>query len=101
MALKSLPAASPIMPAPSAAALPIALPARAFTLDGVRHELSRNEPNATLHGGKEGFDKRDWVPAHIEQGVRYTLFSPDGDQGFPGGIIATATYTLGRRSSGA
>jgi aldose 1-epimerase len=66
----------------------------AFTLDGVRHELSRNEPGATLHGGKEGFDKRDWVASHIAQGVRYTLLSPDGDQGFPGGVIATATYAL-------
>ncbi|MBL8907852.1 MAG: galactose mutarotase [Rhizobiales bacterium] len=65
-----------------------------FTLDGIVHELSANEPNATLHGGKEGFDKRDWVPAKIEQGVRYTLLSPDGDQGFPGGMVATATYTL-------
>ena len=65
-----------------------------FALDGVTHELSANEPNATLHGGKDGFDKRPWVPAHVEHGARFTLFSPDGDQGFPGGVIATATYTL-------
>ena len=56
-----------------------------FTLDGVTHELSANEPGATLHGGKEGFDKRNWVPAHVERGTRFTLFSPDGDQGYPGG----------------
>ena len=53
--------------------------------------MSANEPNATLHGGKEGFDKRDWVPAKVEHGVRYTLFSPDGDQGFPGAMDVSAT----------
>ena len=68
----------------------------AFTLDGKRYELARNEPRATLHGGPKGFDKLPWTGEPVPKGVRYTLFSPDGDQGFPGAITATATYTLTR-----
>ena len=48
-----------------------------------------------LHGGPDGFDKRRWeVVAHDAQHVRFRLASPDGDQGFPGNLVAEVTYTL-------
>ena len=68
----------------------------AFTLDGVRHELSANEPPNQLHGGPDGFDRRIWE-AHGEEAdnaVIFTLVSPDGDQGYPGTLTATARYRL-------
>jgi aldose 1-epimerase len=50
----------------------------------------------TLHGGTEGFDRRNWTAALIPDGVEFTLVSPDGDQGFPGTLTAHVSYTLRR-----
>ncbi len=53
---------------------------------GVRHQL---------HGGPDGWDTRCWTLAAQDGGqVRYTHFSPDGDQGFPGAAQAETTYRL-------
>jgi len=65
-----------------------------FTLDGKEHQLSVNEGTNTLHGGKEGFDRRNWTAKEIPGGVEFTLVSPDGDQGFPGTLTAHVRYTL-------
>ncbi len=66
-----------------------------FTLDNVRYELSRNEGPNTLHGGTAGFDKAVWsVEGSTGQSVRLTHISADGDQGFPGELMTTVTYTL-------
>ncbi|GAA1904462.1 galactose mutarotase [Streptomyces durmitorensis] len=65
-----------------------------FTLDGRTHRLERNnEPNA-LHGGVSGFDKRVWDAAEVEHGVRLSRVSPDGEEGYPGRLAVSATYTL-------
>ena len=70
----------------------------AFTLDGVRHTLTRNDGDNTLHGGVEGFGQRLWTITSVKAGasasVTLTLHSPDGDQGFPGNLDASVTYTL-------
>ncbi|MEU3183134.1 aldose epimerase family protein [Streptomyces sp. NPDC006923] len=67
----------------------------AFTLDGRTHRLARNDGPNTLHGGEQGFDRRVW---HAEQdgdhGVRLSRISPDGEEGFPGRVEVSATYTL-------
>lgn len=69
-----------------------------FTLDGVSHQLPINNPPNTLHGGTVGFDKHLWTAAPFKHGgdvglvMRYT--SPGGDQGYPGTLKATVTYTL-------
>lgn len=66
-----------------------------FTLDGKTYHLSKNENGSTLHGGKVGFDKVIWEVADFDTmrlALRYV--SPDGDQGFPGEVTATATYRL-------
>ncbi|MGK3759289.1 MAG: galactose mutarotase-like enzyme, partial [Bacillariaceae sp.] len=54
-----------------------------------------NEPNS-LHGGKIGFSHKVWDAQLINDGsaIEFSLLSPDGDQGFPGSIIITATYSL-------
>ena len=66
-----------------------------FTLDGHTYQiaLAKGMKNA-LHGGAEGFDSRIWTARALEDGVEMTLVSPDGDQGFPGTLTATVTYTL-------
>ena len=70
-----------------------------FTLDGQTFPLSKNNGNATLHGGAAGFDKLVWQVANAEAEPVPTLVlthvSPDGDQGFPGEVSVQATYQLG------
>lgn len=65
----------------------------AVVLDGREHRLATNEGTTTLHGGPEGFDTREWeVVGTGESAARLRLTSPDGDQGFPGRLVAEAAY---------
>jgi len=70
-----------------------------FTLDGVTSHLTptgRGNPPMTMHGGPEGFATKIWKASPVTtrdgKGLRFTLVSPDGDQGFPGKMVATVTY---------
>jgi aldose 1-epimerase len=70
-----------------------------FTLDGDVHELVANDGPNQLHGGPVGFDRHVWDlldASGDEVGATAVLRyeSPDGDQGFPGAVTATATYDL-------
>lgn len=65
-----------------------------FTLEGKPYPLSVNNGPNTLHGGKEGFERRNWTAKETPGGVEFSLVSPDGDQGFPGTMTAHVRYTL-------
>jgi len=69
-----------------------------FRLDGVDYALACNNGRHHLHGGKIGFDKRLWHGEAIEDGnstgVRFRLQSDDGEEGYPGRLDVTATYSL-------
>ena len=69
-----------------------------FTLDGHDYQLVANNGRHTLHGGPKGFGRVIWQAQPVEAAdgvaVRLTYASPDGDQGFPGNLTATVTYTL-------
>ncbi len=69
-----------------------------FTLDGVRHELERNNGDNHLHGGFEGFNRRVWTfdpeRSNATNRVGLRLRSPDGDQGYPGQVNVAVTYEL-------
>lgn len=66
-----------------------------FALDGVTYRLECNNGVNHLHGGPEGFDKKLWNAVQKgENGLTLTLLSPDGDQGYPGNLIACVTYTI-------
>ena len=74
-----------------------------FSLDGRTHTLAANNGPNCNHGGKVGFDSRRWS---AEVGTlrdaayaRLTYISPDGEEGFPGELITTATYTLDVRGA--
>lgn len=70
-----------------------------FTLDGKTYQLTLNDKTNSLHGGTVGFDKHLWqiVEASNKAGlakVTLRLVSPAGDQGYPGTLTVTTTYTL-------
>ncbi|XP_019161637.1 PREDICTED: aldose 1-epimerase-like [Ipomoea nil] len=66
-----------------------------FTLNGILYKLDANDGNNTLHGGRKGFSNVVWkVKTHKESYITFTYHSPDGDQGFPGDVIAQVTYTI-------
>ncbi|MER6631529.1 aldose epimerase family protein [Streptomyces sp. NPDC000987] len=65
-----------------------------FPLDGVTYTLALNPPPNALHGGERGFDKRVWDVVPVEHGVRLSRVSADGEEGFPGRLEVSATYTL-------
>jgi aldose 1-epimerase len=66
-----------------------------FTLDGVEHRLPANNGPNSLHGGTDGFDSRVWtIHDRSANALTMSLTSPDGDQGYPGTLTATVTYTL-------
>lgn len=68
----------------------------AFTLDGTRFELDKNENGTTtLHGGHDGCSHRVWdVLDHGPDYVSLSQSLPDGHMGFPGQLDLTVTYQL-------
>jgi aldose 1-epimerase len=66
-----------------------------ITVDGHTYNLSKNDKEATLHGGAVGFAKQFWSVTTLDpERIRLHLTSVDGDQGFPGRVEAYATYEL-------
>ncbi len=66
-----------------------------FTLNGRTYHLARNNGENALHGGIEGFDKRVWDSREISgPALQLTYISKDGEEGYPGTLTATVTYTL-------
>ena len=65
-----------------------------FELEGETVQTTINDGVNMLHGGVEGFDKRNWDGEIVADGVEFTLVSADGDQGFPGTLTARVRYTL-------
>ena len=57
-----------------------------FELNGKRYELAANDGKNHLHGGFCGFDRKIWDSKAVENGVRFRLFSPDGEEGYPGNL---------------
>jgi aldose 1-epimerase len=66
-----------------------------FSLNGKEYQLATNSGPNHLHGGKTGFDKLVWkTEAAADSSVRFTLISPDGDEGYPGKLSVTVEYKL-------
>ncbi|MEE2685114.1 MAG: aldose epimerase family protein [Planctomycetota bacterium] len=69
-----------------------------FRLDGKQYTLATNNGSNHLHGGDVGYDKVVWEARPIrrrsEVGVRFQYTSKDGEEGYPGTVQITATYTL-------
>ena len=66
-----------------------------FSLNGMQYTLARNDGENHLHGGVRGFDKRVWTARLLSpQSLELSYLSKDGEEGYPGNLSATVTYTL-------
>jgi len=70
-----------------------------FALDGKTFQLPINDGPNALHGGLKGFDKHLWTIAKVGSGageasVTLTYTSADGEEGYPGTMQVSATFTL-------
>lgn len=69
-----------------------------FQLQGKEYQLAQNNGQHHLHGGLVGFDKVVWSAepfSHPDSvGVVLSYLSPDGEEGYPGNLSVTVTYTL-------
>jgi aldose 1-epimerase len=65
-----------------------------FVIDGVAHEVERNEGANHLHGGSAGFHRQMWQAREAEGALVMTLRSPAGAAGFPGNLDVTVRYAL-------
>jgi len=74
-----------------------------FTLDGQAFPLKTGPSGVTLHGGDPGLDRALWhgtpFSSATEDGVVFSLASPDGAQGFPGRLRLRARYAVGRATN--
>lgn len=69
-----------------------------FQLDGKEYKLVANDGKHHLHGGIKGFSKSPWQARPFEgdngRAVIFKYLSPDGEEGYPGNLEMTVTYTL-------
>lgn len=70
-----------------------------FDCEGKHYALYANDNDNHLHGGRVGFDRRFWTVEPVdgeEPALVLSLTSPDGEEGYPGALNVTVTYTLRR-----
>ena len=69
-----------------------------FSLHGTEYQLEANDGPNHIHGGIKGFDKRLWLAEAFEERgrptLRLSLVSPEGEEGYPGRLEVTLTYSL-------
>ncbi len=70
-----------------------------FDLDGKTYKLAANSGKNSIHGGNKGFAQAVWTIGSVSEkaggsSVKLTYLSKDGEEGFPGNLKTTVTYTL-------
>ena len=66
-----------------------------FRIEGVEYTLPINNGTNSLHGGIHGYNEKVWtVKSVAQQELVLELFSPDGEEGYPGNLTITCTYIL-------
>ncbi|SJZ92581.1 aldose 1-epimerase [Pilibacter termitis] len=69
-----------------------------FEVGDDHYHIPTNNLGNTLHGGTPSFDSAKWVfktkETERSASIEFQLFSPDGENGFPGNLTVTVTYTF-------
>ena len=66
-----------------------------FSIDGVEYTLPINNGTNSLHGGVHGYNEKVWTVKSVsQQELVLELFSPDGEEGYPGNLTVICTYSL-------
>lgn len=66
-----------------------------ITIDGEIIQLPQNNYGHCLHGGPNGWQYKVYKPVEVTRNsISFSLFSPDGDENFPGNVNAKVSYTL-------
>lgn len=66
-----------------------------ITIDGETIQLPQNNYGHTLHGGPNGWQYQVYEATQIDSTtLQLVMNSPDGDENFPGNVVATVTYKL-------
>ena len=63
-----------------------------LNIEGVDYQLAINNGPNHLHGGPDGFSNRNWDAEVLDDGVRFSYTSVDGEENYPGTLKVTATY---------
>ena len=70
-----------------------------FSIDGQQYNVTINNGKNHLHGGNKGFAKVVWDTEILDSkdqpaGIKFSYFSADGEEGFPGNLYVSVTYIL-------
>lgn len=70
-----------------------------FKIDNIEYQLPVNNGANSLHGGPEGFNNQMFDAKKVEktdkgESISMSYFSKDGEEGYPGNLTFTVTYTL-------
>lgn len=65
-----------------------------FELNGKTYELEKNDGANNLHGGTPGYHQVMYQASTTDNSVTFTRVSPDMEQGYPGNLEISLTYTL-------
>lgn len=66
-----------------------------FKIDGKEYHVPLNNGANSLHGGKKGFQDVVWdVKQTDAKTLVFSYLSPDGEEGFPGNLKVTVTYSV-------
>lgn len=75
-----------------------------FNLDGIDYSLAINNGTNALHGGSEGFHRVVWNAIECSNedtatSLKLHYLSKDMEEGYPGNLSVTVTYTLDNNNS--
>lgn len=69
-----------------------------FTLNGNEYQLTKNEGENQLHGGLQGCHHKFYDVEEIENGLKMTCISSDGEDGYPGQLVFKVEFVLTGRT---
>lgn len=71
-----------------------------FSLEGKDYQIPVNNGENALHGGKKGFQEVVWEVSQPDSATLvFHYLSPDGEEGFPGNLDVTVTYSVNDKRS--